>query len=155
MEGLLGWTTPFIWTMPGLLLAAFPVPFPAGLPADGLLVAALPLAAFLRDIFSRLPNYLNESVLKKTKISPESVCARWVQGWKVAGEENFNSQIYFFSFFFSPAPWTHVPRHLSTQSRGEIVPMCKNALASVVVQPLPAPSDSLLFPGQQPQHCAL
>lgn len=50
MEGLLGWTTPFICTMPGLLLDAFPVPFPAGLPAEGLLVAALPLTAFLRDI---------------------------------------------------------------------------------------------------------
>lgn len=53
MEGLLGWTTPFIWTIPGLLLAALPELLPAGLPEDGLLLAALPLAAFLRDICSR------------------------------------------------------------------------------------------------------
>lgn len=60
MEGLLGWTTPFIWTMHGLLLAAFPVPFLAGLPADGLLVAALLLTAFLRDISQDFKTYLYE-----------------------------------------------------------------------------------------------
>lgn len=49
--------------MPGLPLAAFPVPLPVGLPADGLLLAALPLAAFLRDISrnSKLPVNLNRS----------------------------------------------------------------------------------------------
>lgn len=79
--------------MPGLLLAVFPAPLPAGLPADGppppllLLqpVAALPLAAFLRDIFFKdlkaKENYLSVRLKqnkesqgdnnKKTKISPE------------------------------------------------------------------------------------
>lgn len=37
-------------TMAGLLLGPLPAPFPVGLPAEGLLFAALPLAAFLRDM---------------------------------------------------------------------------------------------------------
>lgn len=51
MGGLLGCTTPFIWTMPGLPLTVFPVLLPAGLSLDGLLLlAVLPLSPFLRDI---------------------------------------------------------------------------------------------------------
>lgn len=93
MEGLLGWTTPFIWTMPGLLFVAFPVPFPAGLPAEGLLVAALPLTAFLRDIFQDF-----KSIFMKPGSSRQQPKANWTisdesvrgMGWKVAAEKKFN-----------------------------------------------------------------
>lgn len=91
MEGLLGWTTPFIWTMPGLLLVAFPVPFPVGLPAEGLLVAAFPFKAFLRDMFKISEVFLWKpppaSSSRSWTISDESV---WEMGWKVAAEKKFN-----------------------------------------------------------------
>lgn len=70
MGGLLGCTTPFIWTMPGLLLAGFPVLFPVGLSVDGLLLAALPRSPFLRDIAPSVSVDLQ---------SPKSCCSEEVE----------------------------------------------------------------------------
>lgn len=59
------------------------------------------------------------------------------------------------SRLFSPARWTHhVSLHHSTQSIWANSPETKDALASVVVDPLPAP-DSLFCSGQDAQLCAL
>lgn len=96
MEGLLGWTTPFIWTMPGLLLVAFPVPFPAGLPAEGLLVAAFPFKAFLRDMFQDLRSIFMKPASSKQQPKLNDlgrICVR--NGLKSCGREEVQ-----FGWFF-------------------------------------------------------
>lgn len=149
MDGLLGWTTPFIWTMPGLPLADFPVPFPEGLPADGLLVAALPLTAFLRDmsqdfivcLFLKKKTILNRHKQTKSKSN---------RNLRKVGPKSWSSEEVKSGDFFHLC----VKRmFLDTFPLKVGVNLSQIAVASVVDLPLPA-LDRLLFPGQQLQHCA-
>lgn len=128
MEGLLGWTTPFIWTMPGLLLVAFPVPFPPGLPAEGLLVAALPLTAFLRDIFQDFKSIFMTpapaSSQSRLNDLGTNLCEKWAEKLRQ------RSSIW---LILPPARWKHVPE-----------------LALVAVR-----AASCSWQTCKPQHCAL
>ena len=137
MDGLLGWTTPFIWTMAGLLRAAFPV----GLPVAGLLDAALPLADFLRDIsqdfllFKKKKNPREFQVKQKTiKTGKKNKTRRDCKSLHRRG----SCQVVKKEIHLRVKRTLPPPEHLATQEH--------NAVASAVVEPLPA-ADRLLSSG--------